>query len=760
MIEILKRGKEKHRGRKRLSFTQIKDKELDKRVVNRLSLRVLRLPESSKHDFAIVGTEYCLLHDMTNASDWRYYQLPKAVKDGIVEHNNTRLWFVATDGKLAALDLRSGEWSEYEHEMSYSAVLYAGEDGIVALCADMFAIDAVRLQDGHVTRITNVPIDVHGFSIKNSILGGFFFAEQERFFLLVGSLGVNYEHNFTLLSYDRELQAKKILSAPGNRAALCSPFVVVLSKNRYELIYADLRREPVEQKHLALNIKPEWEQLEWTLSGAFVFGDDLIVSLVAVSPKIGALVRVGTQPEVLYSNADHWPVLKHLGPFLVSKEGFVYDLAHRTVVSNMPHSALLRGVIQYEAEQSKLYRVNPKPLLSLMQATESSASDTFKVFLKESPTSITETENENFHFSGSISSTKGDVAFSIGGSLYLLPRDKSRFLSPLPQPNNGWQNLAIDEQGRFWLCDRDGQYISIISLNEGGTSGQGIALNKPPRVESGESGVKQISVFGNRLLMVGWDDWIMIYHYDGKSLKKIFELDGETNTEIISVQPNAQRGGWWVTKWHRDTKTSVLNHLDNTGQLWKVEQIPYQIEVIGDWVEQVYFVYIDNAYQLYYMRNPYDGWQQVLLQDALGEEYVRRVQHERYLIPVALHSLKDQLYFLIEEFSLESNLPMTSFFMSVASDKVRLISAFHNSTCLARWGEWLILYSKYMKNPMVLASGYEDRAETTMIPPDKNLLFYHPPTGQFSEVPYAPYSVTGALRSITTRKFKNFLKML
>lgn len=751
MISMIKLGEQKRMARKRLSPTRITDQEIDKQVRGWPRLQVFRLPESSEHAFAVVGTKYCLLH---GASHWRYYQLPKEVHHCVMEHNNARLWFVVADNQLATLDLRSGEWSEYKHAMPYCRILYAGEDEVIALCSDILAIDIVRLRDGHAMRIANVPIDVQDFSVRNNILDGIFLPEQERFFLLEESLEATYEYNFTLLSYNWRLQEEKVLSAKGVRAALCFPFVVILNNGRRELTYVDLRKEPVEYKHVTLSVKPEWGQLEWMLDDAFAFGDDLIVSLRAISSQLGALVRVSDQPEMLYSNLSLWPTLNRLGPFLVSKEQFVYDLANRTAVSNMSRSALLREVIRYEAEQSKPYRPNPKPLSASMRALESSASDTdtFEVFLKTVPVSIAEAEDKSLYLSGSISSTKGDVAFSIGESIYLLPSNKSNFLSPLPQPNDGWKNLAIDEQGRFWLCDSDGQYISIISLSEGEARGSGIVLNKPPQAESGMSGLKLISASRNHLVMVGWDDWLEIYHYDGRTLKKTFEWDNARNIEVVFVEPNTQDGGWWVGTWHRDKEIHILKHLDNTGHFWEVMQMPYQIRVIGDLVEQVYFAYTDNAYQLHYTQNPYNGWQQVALQNVLGEEYVQRMQGKRLVVPVALHNVNNQLYLLLGERSLENTLPDASFFMSLKSDKASLISSFRNIIRLSRWGDWLILHSRHIKEPLRLAPEHEEHAQIIVIPENRNLLFYHPSTNQFSEYPYATYSVTSALRSILTRK--------
>ncbi|MEM4204591.1 MAG: hypothetical protein QXS54_11030, partial [Candidatus Methanomethylicaceae archaeon] len=89
------------------------------------------------------------------------------------------------------------------------------------------------------------------------------------------------------------------------------------------------------------------------------------------------------------------------------------------------------------------------------------------------------------------------------------------------------------------------------------------------------------------------------------------------------------------------------------------------------------------------------------------------------------------------------------------ADHAELISAFsEGSVKFARWGDWLVLYSE---KPLVFAQAYADRAETTELPENKGILFFHLPTSQFYTKPFT-YAITDALRRMLSSGARGFLK--
>ncbi|MEM4205003.1 MAG: hypothetical protein QXS54_13125, partial [Candidatus Methanomethylicaceae archaeon] len=92
---------------------------------------------------AVVGDAHCLVHEHHR---WYHYQLPEEWRSWALARDSARLWGIASDGQLARLDLRSGEWIAFQHRIDYGSILYAEDDVVIAQGKDILAIDVLRLE--------------------------------------------------------------------------------------------------------------------------------------------------------------------------------------------------------------------------------------------------------------------------------------------------------------------------------------------------------------------------------------------------------------------------------------------------------------------------------------------------------------------------------------------------------------------------------------------------------------------------------------
>lgn len=81
------------------------------------------------------------------------------------------------------------------------------------------------------------------------------------------------------------------------------PLFVMFDSESHELIYADLRENSVELRHVDLHLKPEREGNRWIPVDAFAFNDSLIVALGSryYNNRGAAIIRLkkGEKPGVI-----------------------------------------------------------------------------------------------------------------------------------------------------------------------------------------------------------------------------------------------------------------------------------------------------------------------------------------------------------------------------------------------------------------------------------------------------------------------------
>lgn len=673
--------------------------------------------------YNLIGDKLCL----------HYYQLPQEVRDWAIGRNSRRLWFIDKDKKLAMLDLRNGEWMAFNYRLSYDVLLYAEEDKVIARCSDLLAIDVLSFQDSSLKRITSIPIFLGtvGDGVGQKILDSTFVPEEERFLILVCVYrNVFYEERL-LLNLSLDGQVKWMLRFGENDVKLCYPFAVFFEKESKELFYVDLRKVPFNSVKIELKLKPVEKGLRLELHNAFVFGDELIIAVDELRRYLKVLVRVQSNSEVLHYVKGRWNRLGQLGKLLIGSGGFIYNLVDQQVVRGKKWSALLRQAIQDELEGQ--HRLSPiaKPFpIKIQCGAENSTPHTFQVFIRDSSVHIADARDKNFRLTNFVSSSSGDVLFLVNETAYFVPRDKVQIHYLLPELEGllvgGWNKFTFDEQGRMWLCDHRGRFTVVVSPR--GQEQHGFVLKSLARAS-----VRTIAAYANRLAIALNSGDLYIYHYDGQFIEEAFRW--KSDKEITGIKPDVVGKGWWVVM-----EGNVLSYLEpNANRLEPLAQLPHEIGIFGDWPDQTYFAYVNEANQICYTSNPRDGWQQTSLQNVLDGR-----QGYRLLLD-SLHRLGGEFFLLASLYKETLLRPEAYLFMTLQSERIEPISMFHIPTYLTRYADWLLLYADA---PLIPASSEIICTLMNEVPENKGLLFYSPSTGQFFAKPHVPYSIGQAMNRL------------
>ncbi|MEM1964478.1 MAG: hypothetical protein QW094_08445 [Candidatus Caldarchaeum sp.] len=691
---------------------------------------------------AVVGKKHCkhcLVHDLEHRR-WYHYQLPIEWWSWALARDSARLWGLVGGGKLAMLDLRSGEWIAFQHHINYESVLYAEDDVVIAQCRSIFAIDMLRLENDSLQRIVRIPLKL---DFIPTAISSTFLPEENQFIVL----GRQFRR-YVLWRLNWNGESDLILDVEGYYPSFLFPFFVALDKEGKNLIYADLRENPVKPRYvnldLCLNHGQPGFSADWRLHdvSAFVFDNSLIVVLGSEYPYDGqsAIIRLEKEkePEIRTKKIDGIQFKSNLcllGRFLILGGEWVYDLVARQEMPGLPWSTLLHQAIQDEVERQQAAGATITPMLT--QAQESSDIDALKVFLRASQYRLAEIEGKLL--GKAISSSQHSAIFLLDRvpSVYWLPRDTDQLRYLLPESAYGWTSVTFDEQERIWACDRFGWHITVVHPDQ--QEGQGFVL---PRYLS--SGVEAIAAYDNIVALASSDE-LVVYHHDEAEgcLKEM--LRWKSKNDIRGIKPDVEERGLWVTI--SSDSLDVLEYLPLNGEVSaprKVEETNQVIHILGDWPERVYFAYIDRKRRvLHYTLNPKEGWHQVSLRNLVqaGSSYPNLV---------SMSSDGDAIFVLLDD---NDAYPL----VRLQSGNAELISAFegkYNSIQFARWGDWLVLYSD---EPLVFKRAYANRAERTELPENKGILFFHLPTNRFYTKPFT-YAITDALRRMLSSGARGFLK--
>ncbi|MEM4203280.1 MAG: hypothetical protein QXS54_04340 [Candidatus Methanomethylicaceae archaeon] len=546
-----------------------------------------------------------------------------------------------------------------------------------------------------------------------------------------------------------------VLDVEGDYGGHCwsfhPPFFVMLDRGRKNLIYADLRENPVKPRYVNLDscfkhgLSAYWYD-------AFVF-DNSLIAVLGLGERL-AIIRPGEEekPEILYDECESEELKKAfsssyfrlLGRFLTLGGKWAYDLVTRQEVRVLPWSTLLRQAIQDEVEQQQAAGATTTPIRT--QAQESSDIDDFKVFLRTSQYRLAEIEGDSIK--NAISSSRHSAIFLLDRvpSVYWLLRDTDQLRYLFPEvkrwwvADHGWAGFTFDEQDRIWACDLSGEYIAVVHLDQ--QEGQGFVLSHRSSLV-----VKAIAACDNTIAVASRNE-LVVYHHDeaGGMLKKMLRWRSEDI--IIGIKPDVEERGLWVVKFICGSDSYALEYLSLNGEVSvprRVEKIKREICILGDWPERVYFAYTDRSeHVLHYTLNPQKGWHQVQLRNLVREG-------SRYLHLVSMSSDGDVIFALVradDDYLL----------VRLQSGNAELVSAFEGKlkeTRFARWSNWLVLYSSA---PFVFARAYANRAEITELPENKGVLFFHLPTNQFYAEPFISYAMTDALRRMLSSGARGFLK--
>lgn len=689
---------------------------------------------------AFIGSEHCLIHRSKGDSKWQYYHLPERVRFCTMGCNSSRLWFITNRSKLATFDFDSGDWLLFQHEMPYHTILYADKDNVIAQRYNMLAIDALGIQDEQLRRITSV--DIPPLSFSHYVAGAAFLPGKNQFLVLdqVFHESIKAEYSVRQLSWDGK--ARTVLNAiEGDAALLRFPFAVILDKEQEELICCTLRRKSkLRWARFKLNFTSQRESYNWELIEAFPFGKGLVV--VLEDPVLGerALLQLEHALQLLYIgplSQESWSQERRnqytlMGHFLISDEGFIYDLISRREVKEMTFSTLLRdGIVQQRPK-----RLSTKPVLTPTQEIGSSELDIFKVTLCDLPDNISEAaysiprflaSPSHHEIYGLVSSQKGDTACFVDGRVHLLLGGKGQVQRIKPELQSWWRGFTFDEQGRAWLYSKRGHYIAVITPDK--KEGHGFVLSP------GISNLLAAAAYYNNLALL-FSDLLAFYHYDGRLLKEVSNV--KVMTERPSwIKPETSGRGWWLASHNYSQGKTVLSYIEADAALIETAmEIPYQVKVLGDWPEFTYFIYVDDAHQLHYTFNPNADWRKVSLQGLLGEQ----TKSIHRVIPVSMHSTEgDVLLSVVVNGSSNAFL-----LMRLQTESASIISAFHQSTRTVRWGNWLVLYS-HDSSSISLNENYTTLAEVDVLPQNEGVLFYHLTAGKFFAKPQPDYSAMNAL---------------
>lgn len=721
---------------------------------------------------AIVFDNHCLAHDLVAPSSWRYYQFTRKVISHAIGYDSRRLWLITEHEQLAAFDVQSGEWWSIKHKTPYKKLIHADKEGhILVLCSEMHAIDVLRRQDERLVRVTTIPISWQG--INHEILDIVYSPEEDQFFTAEAYI-CSKTHKRVCVAQRLGWNGKTetVLQAEGNEVKLVLPFVVIFNERENELIYADLRISDVESTRFKLGSKLRWEQFYLSLRNVFAFDDRLFA--VAKEGGFGrrtALILLGEAPEVLYEyeRNEYFPLrINRLGRFLIFLDEHkpIYDLVAQREVRDVSLSALLGQAIQDEAERRK-QAPNTISHLVVTRHAENSRLDVFKAFLHRSPVSIADAPVNNLFFYRSISSSRGDVVFQ--DFIYPCADNRSFFLLShemlihylMPEPRGGWIHATFDERGRAWTCNENSWYIAVFNPDR--REARGFVL------EPMSSSVRAIAAYADKLAIADDAGALTIYYYDGELLEKTFTWKSEE--EIVWVIPEIRNGGWWLITRDLRRDTNVLKYLSPEMTVPEtIKQLRHSIKILGDWPDQLYFVYTANRYHIHYTRDPTHAWHQISLQELFEEQQAGKKQKVPRFLPVSLHSADDEIFLLLlaadtHQSSLSKSKKgslSTSLLLRLQLDKAQLVSALctEGLAYLSRWDDWLILHNCGGANPFTPALAYVEKAEITDVPDNSGLLFYYPITGHLLARPYLPYSSQKALLKVMTKTAKALLETI
>ncbi|MEM4203808.1 MAG: hypothetical protein QXS54_07045, partial [Candidatus Methanomethylicaceae archaeon] len=356
---------------------------------------------------AVVGDVRCLVHDLEHHR-WYHYQLPRGWWRWALARGSTRLWGIVDNGKLAMLDLRSGEWFAFQHRIYYESILYAEDDVVIAQGKDILAIDVLRLENDSLQRIVRIPLK---FDFIPSEISSAFFPEENQFIVFGGRYD---RHTLWRLGWNGE--SDLILDVEGIDASLRFPFFVAYDNKEKNLIYADLRENPVKPRYVNFDSCFKHGSSVYYLHKAFVFDNSLIVAL-GLDERL-AIIRLEEEekPEILYDKCkseefkNTFSVLDLclLGRFLtLGRERWVYDLVARRTSRDVPWSTLLHQAIQDEVERQQAAGATITPMLT--QAQECSDIDALKVFLRTSQYRLAEIEGDSIK--NAVSSSQHSAIF-------------------------------------------------------------------------------------------------------------------------------------------------------------------------------------------------------------------------------------------------------------------------------------------------------------------------------------------------------------
>lgn len=760
---------------------------------------------------AIVAGEHCLVFDR----QWRYYRLPRKAISWAMGDDSKYLWLIDEEYELSALELSSGQWMSFGNDLLYARLAHAEGDIAAASSLDMEAIDVLKLtSDGSIVRVASYAIEpiaqldnIPG--VQRRILSCGFVPERERFFVLKRYTqpgNAPYE-NYVLKSVSIDDKTEVVLEIEGRNALLCPPFIVVLYGAGDTLVYADLRKDPVEPKQQSLHFDHKLD-LSWEIGNAFALGDNLIVALRTQQMNRQMLLQLGQEPEVLYEADGTSSVYRMFGPFFVC-DSLVLDCINRKKKGRKLSSALLRQAIQDEMERrQRMPRV--RLLHTMLQNTVSYDTNRLQIALHASHLSseglvalIEKASDSDF-----VSSTRGEMVFSDSNLVHLVTRNNKQFKLSLAmqQGRSRWKKFTFDEQGRVWVCDKKGFHIAVISPKK--QEAQVFVLNDDRSI-SDKLADKLGEVIRGIAKVAYGDNWVdnlyvthiaayadtivtvlrfkqnthysipllafsllSFYRYDdGKSLEEIacIQYPG-----AVVVKPDLEGKGWWLLqRGHLDTLSFLEMKTMNQAIVMNFPghfvAVP---ELFGDWPEEVYFAYLDKDesgnYSLCYTLDPRNGWCRAPLQDIF------RMYKQKYLFPsiVSIHSLGDSVFALLSVHTLNSDESPEAWLLTcLQSDHAELVAAFakdkskyfadddeyRSKIDLARWRDMLVLRKE---QPIVPSSWYASIAMINELPDNKGILFYHPDTKCFSTKPIVLYSVTEAFSKIVTRGSFDRLKPL
>ncbi|MEM4203071.1 MAG: hypothetical protein QXS54_03275 [Candidatus Methanomethylicaceae archaeon] len=722
-----------------------------------------RIIVGTKGIAAFIRRRHCTVYDYEQHR-WCYYSLPTKHGNGwVLGRDSARLWGILPGGKLATFDLRSGEWIQFQHHLDYEAILYADESTVIMVCDEILAIDVLRLEGDKLRRVANIPISIiePDFYTKSSA----FWPEKNQFIVLQKKHMRESQNSssrpwYTVWSLDWDGQSRAILDIEAYGALLLFPFVVMHNEQEKVLAYVDLRDDSAKLTSIAIHHEPERERWEWRSIHASIFGNDLIVIVQSSCEWEGqaAIIKLGEQYELLFyrNYTEHkeffsllWQYKMHqLGRFLLLGNEWAYDLVTRQEVRDVPWLSLLRQAILDEAELQQ-QKASAQTLSIPQQECEDLDLNTLRVPLSTLTIRFAEAIAQDVFIESAISSSGGKyssvvlIRHSGTPSAYLLPQD-DKPLQYLLLEKYGWKCATFDDKGQVWLCDMLGKHIAVVHPYRREALIFVLPIDK-------HLGVSALAAYNN-ILAVVHPKGLTLYRYRNKSLEEILHLKNED--DFVKIKPDVKKQGWWiVTKKPHQNRVYELHYLslnEESATLEKMAHFDHPVEVLGDWPEEVYFVYVDiKKRELRYTLDPLSGWYHISLHQFSQKQPF-------FLSPISLFSVGDSVFVVL----CTSNAYLL---MNLQGQNAELISAFMSRNLASaeakflHWNNYLVLRSG---SPLVFAQAYTEHAKIKELPENKGLLFFDLHTNQFHTRPWASYSAMDALRKTILRKAgsNSFLK--